>query len=139
MFRFFTMRSGKCNDGRQVGRSFFRSWGTETLNFWVSWSVLNIMRKLYSIYIKLYILFNKDLYNFKIKLYKGKFFIKDYRRKCEKILRKMRIWSHLLRKSLQKLVRNLTFATVQPTTKVFIQVLIKTLNHQLFCHKIYYY
>ena len=48
----------------------------------------------------------------KLKPYKVKFFIKDCRRKCEEILRKMQICLHLLRKSLQFLVRNLSFSTV---------------------------
>ena len=40
---------------------------------------------------------------------KMKFFVKDFLGKCDQVLRKLRIWSHLLKKSLMK---NFMFCTV---------------------------
>ena len=113
---------------------FFRSWATKRLNFCVSWSVLNLMRKIY-LHFELKTL--TKTFTTKIKPYKVKLFIKDCRRKRKKLLRKIQICLHLLTKSLQFLVRNLSFSTVWPTTKVFILVLIKVLksNHELFYQK----
>ena len=47
---------------------------------------------------------------------KMKFFIKDFFSKCDQIRRKLRIWSHLLKKSLMK---NIIFCAVKLTEPIF--------------------
>ena len=47
-----------------------------------------------------------------------KFSIKDFSRKCDQIRRKLRIWSHLLEKSLME---NFIFNAVQDQRQLFFR------------------
>ena len=58
-----------------------------------------------------------------------KFSIKDFFSKCDQISRKMRIWSHLLKKSLME---NFIFCAVQTVHSNFeIHVVLTTRNKDL--------
>ena len=62
---------------------------------------------------------------------KMKFFIKNLFSKCDQIRQKLRIWSHLLKKSL---IENLFFCTVDILQLEMMQIFFfRTKRHQYYC------
>ena len=56
-----------------------------------------------------------------------KFSIKDFFSKCDQILRKLRIWSHLLKKFLSE---NFTFSEVKCISTFYLVLTNQTGNHR---------